>query len=183
EFAEGIFARSGVERRRLNLERDFLARDLQGRTEEVERELFESAVSAIDKLDVDLEATGTVLSASLYSLGCPTLAHRLVEHYRMHPATDKYHVVGVGCASAVPLFRLASQSLHAHPHKDVLVVAADSMSSILTPATPEDPRGKTVGSAIFGDGCAAALVSNSPSGGGPVMVASQVHQIAQTLPA
>src|SRR5438067_7672845 len=57
------------------------------------------------------------------------------------------------------------------------------MSSILTPATPEDPKGKTVGSAIFGDGCAAALVSNSPSGGGPVMVASQVHQIAQTLPA
>jgi hypothetical protein len=25
--------------------------------------------------------------------------------------TDKYHLVGVGCASAVPLFRLAGQAL------------------------------------------------------------------------
>src|SRR6266576_6333018 len=92
--------------------------------------------SAIDKLGADHKSTGTVLSASLYSLGCPTLAHRLVEQYGMHPTTDKYHVVGVGCASAVPLLRLASQSLHAHPQRDVLVVAAESMSSMLMPATP-----------------------------------------------
>jgi predicted naringenin-chalcone synthase len=183
EFAEGIFARSGVERRRLKLDDDFLQRDLQGRTDEVEQELFESAVRAIDKLGVDRESIGTVLSASLYSLGCPTLAHRLVEHYRMDPTTDKYHVVGVGCASAVPLFRLASQSLHAHPHKDVLVVAAESMSSILMPATPQDSRAKTVGSAIFGDGCAAALVSCRRNGTGPAILASKVHQMGDTLPA
>ena len=183
EFAEGIFAHSGVERRQLNLERDFLERDLQGRTEQVEQELFESAVRAIDQLGVDPGSIGTVLSASLYSLGCPTLAHRLVAHYRMHPTTDKYHVVGVGCASAVPLFRLASQSLHAHPQKDALVVAAESMSSIMMPATPQDSRAKTVGSAIFGDGCAAAVVSNGQSSAGPAIVASQVHQIGDTLPA
>ena len=62
-----------------------------------------------------LREIGVVVSASLYSLGGPTLAHRLVEHYAMAPATDKYHVVGVGCASAVPLVRLTAQTLSAHP--------------------------------------------------------------------
>jgi alkylresorcinol/alkylpyrone synthase len=183
EFAEGIFARCGVRRRHLNLSEAFLAHTLQGRTPQIERELMEHAVRAVDQLDVDPREIGVVVSSSLYSLGCPTLAHRLVDHYEMDPATDKYHVVGVGCASAVPLMRLASQMLGQHPDKHALIVAADSMSGILMRATDEDPRAKTVGSAIFGDGCAAALLSSDPACDGPAIVASQVHQIGGTLDA
>jgi alkylresorcinol/alkylpyrone synthase len=54
------------------------------------------------------------------------------------------------------------------------------MSSTLMRATPNDPKAKTVGSAIFGDGCAAALLSRDPRAGGPAILASQVHQIADT---
>jgi predicted naringenin-chalcone synthase len=147
-------------------------------------------VQAIDALGVDPRSIGTVVSSSLCSLGTPTLAHRLVEHYRMDPATDKYHVVGVGCASAVPLVRLASHTLREHPGKQALVVAAESMAGILMGASAEDERSKTVGSSIFGDGCAAALVefdepSTQVSGSlhteGPAVVASKVHQIGGTL--
>jgi predicted naringenin-chalcone synthase len=183
EFAEGIFARCGVKRRHLSLSEDFLARTLQGRTPQIERELTEHAIRAIDRLGVDTRDIGAVVSSSLYSLGCPTLAHRVVDHYSMAPATDKYHVVGVGCASAVPLMRLASQTLGQHPDKQTLIVAADSMSGILMRATGEDPRAKTIGSAIFGDGCAAALLSRDQAGEGPAIVASQVHQIEGTLDA
>ncbi len=192
EFAERIFGRCGVERRHLNLAEDFLADTLQGRGERVEAELMSHAVRAVDQLGVDPLQIGTVLSASLYSLGCPTLAHRLVEHYGMDPATDKYHITGVGCASAVPLLRLASQALPQHPGKHALVVAAESMSSILMRATPDDARAKTVGSAIFGDGCAAVLLAGeendvaSPRGVGaldaaPLVLDSQVHHIGGTL--
>jgi predicted naringenin-chalcone synthase len=76
--------------------------------------------------------------------------------------------------------RLALQTLHSTPNRDVLVVAADSMSSILMPAGEQDPRAKTVGSAIFGDGCAVALLSHERSAEGPAIVATQVHQIAGT---
>jgi predicted naringenin-chalcone synthase len=181
EFAAGIFARCGVKRRHLNLSSDFLALTLQGRAAGVEQELMRRSIAAIDELAVDPATIGTVVSASLYSLGGPTLAHRLLEHYGMDPTTDKYHVVGVGCASAVPLMRLAAQSLHAHPHKHALVVAAESMSSIITPAGPNDTKAKTVGSAIFGDGCAAALLSDDPQVDGPMVVASQVYQLPDTL--
>jgi alkylresorcinol/alkylpyrone synthase len=183
EFAEGIFERSGVKHRHLELGGDFLARTLQGRTPQIEQELMRHSIRAVDALELDPAKIGTVLSASLYSLGCPTLAHRLVDHYRMEPSTDKYHVTGVGCMSGVPLMRLAAQAMRDHPSRGALVVAAESMSGILTRATPSDPKAKTVGSAIFGDGCAAALLSSDPRADGPAIVASRVHQIAGRLDA
>lgn len=181
EFAERIFARCGVQRRHLELGEDFLSLTLQGRTAQVEMQLLDHSIRAIDELGIDPREIGTVISASLYSLGCPTLAHRLVDHYGMDPATDKYHLTGVGCASAVPLMKLAAQAMREHPDRPALVIAAESMSGVLMRASAEDPRAKTVGSAIFGDGCAAALLSADPHSDGPLMLDSQVHQIAGTL--
>lgn len=181
EFAEGIFARCGVQRRHLDLSDEFLALNLQGRTERVGAELLARAVEAVDRLDVDPDSIGAVFTSSLHSLDCPSLAHRLLEHYDMDRATDKYHLSAVGCASAVPLMRLASQALRDRPERGVLVVAAESMSSILMPAGERDTRAKTVGSAIFGDGCAAALLSYGEDCSGPAILASKVHQIPGTL--
>ncbi len=183
EFAQRIFARCGVERRRLSLSEDMLATTLQGRTRMIEDELFAHAVTAVQRLGVDPRDIGTVVTSTLYSLGGPTLAHRLVDHFGMAPETDKYHLVGVGCASAIPLMRLLGQSLRDHPGKFGLVVAAESMSGILMGARAEDARAKVVGSAIFGDGCAAALLEEGPGAEGPEIVAAKVHQIAGTLDA
>lgn len=187
EFAVRIFGRCGVHRRRLHVGEDFRSTTVQGRTPAIEEQLLGDAIRAIDELEIDPAEIGVVVSATLYSLGGPTIAHRLVEHYEMDPATDKYHVVGVGCASAVPLLRLASQTLSAHPGKKALVVAAESMAGILMGATEEDARSKTVGSSIFGDGCAAALVEldEAPTidHEGPAVIASKVHQVGGTLDA
>jgi predicted naringenin-chalcone synthase len=181
EFAERIFARCGVRRRRLNLTGDFLQSTLQGRTQRIEEELFERSIKAVERLEIDPGTIGTVVTASLYSLGGPTLAHRLVDHFRMDPATDKYHLVGVGCASAVPLMRFVAQSLSHQPQKQGLIVAGESMAGMLMAAGAEDARAKVVGSAIFGDGCAAALLSDDPRSAGPVILSSKVHQIGETL--
>ncbi len=183
QFAEGIFSRCGVKRRHLELDDDFLDRDLQGRAAEVEARLLRHSIRAVDALGIDPGKIGTVLSSSLYSLGLPTIAHRLVDHYELDPTTDKYHVTGVACASAVPLMRMAAGTLHQHPGRDCLVVGAESMSSILTRAGADDPRAKTVGASIFGDGCAAALLSADPGAEGPMILATQVHQIGGTLDA
>lgn len=183
EFAQRIFARCGVQRRRLSLSDEVLKSTLQGRTSMVEDELFAHAVTAVERMGVDPRDIGTVVSATLYSLGGPTLAHRLVDHFGMAPDTDKYHLVGVGCASAVPLMRLVSQSLRDHPDKAGLIVAAESMSGILMGAHPQDAKAKVIGSAIFGDGCAAALLDEGLGAKGPQILASKVHQIAGTLDA
>ena len=153
-FARRIFGSCGVQRRHLTLLEDHAGHTLQGRTAAAEAQLFERAVRAVDTLGVDPREIEVVVSSSLYSLGGPTLAHRLIEHYGMDPATDKYHVVGVGCASAVPLVRLVARSLGEHEGAKGLIVAAESMSGLLSQAAPDDPRAKVIGSAIFGDGCA-----------------------------
>jgi predicted naringenin-chalcone synthase len=181
EFARGIFARCGVERRHLELGEDFLGRPLQGRAIQIEQQLLDRSIRAVDALPMDPSAVRVVVSASLYTLGVPSLAHRLVDHFELPPSADKYHLSGVGCASAVPLMRLAGQSLREHPGGQALVIAADSMSGILMRASAEDPKAKIVGSAIFGDGCAAALVSIDPGSEGPAILASRVHQIGGTL--
>lgn len=180
EFAQRIFSRCGVERRELDLTPQLLAHTLQGRTSHVEQVLLDRSVQAVAKLNVDPIEIGSIVSSSLYALGCPTLAHNLIERCGFDPATDKYHLVGVGCASAVPMVRLASQGLATHPGKKVLVVAAESMSGMLMGATSEDPRAKTVGSAIFGDGCAAMLLDGEGASG-PEIVDSKVHQIPNSL--
>jgi predicted naringenin-chalcone synthase len=199
EFARRIFGRCGVQTRRLRLDDAFLDGTAQARTPAIEQMLLGEAGRAVDELAIDPAEIGVVVTSSLYTLAGPTLAHRLVERYAMDPATDKYHVVGVGCASAVPLVRLAGQALAAQAGGVVggsktkaLVVAAESMSGILSRAREDDERSKTVGSSIFGDGCAAAVIE--PADGaenagipgydaGPTVVASKVHQIAGTLDA
>lgn len=190
-FAEGVFARCGVRSRRLDLDREMLADSLQGRTERVEGLLLDRACAAIDALGVDLSEVSTLISASLVTLGCPSLAHRLVERLGLDPRTDKYHLTGVGCASAVPLVRLGAQALADQPQRKVLVVAAESMSGLLCRRKPNDPRAKTIGSAIFGDGCAALVLEaanpnpdqdrSSPVRRGPLVIATMVHQIPSSL--
>ena len=179
EFAEGVFERAAVRTRNLDLSEATLARTLQGRTAITEDRLFDYAVDAVGQLAVDPAEVGTVVTSSLYSLGGPTLAHRLVERFRMNRSTDKYHVVGVGCASAVPLVRLVLPWLDHQPRKKALIVAAESMSGLLTRPAIGDERAKTVGAAIFGDGCAAAVIEKGTVG--PGVLASSVHQIEGTL--
>jgi predicted naringenin-chalcone synthase len=179
EFAEDVFDRAAVATRALGLFPAALERTLQGRTSATEHQLFNQAVDLVARLGVDPAEIGTLVTASLYSLGCPTLAHRLLEQLGMDPATDKYHIVGVGCASAVPLVRLVVSSLQNHPGKKGLIVAAESMSGLMTRAAPGDQRAKTVGAAIFGDGCGAAVIEQGTTG--PAVAASKVHQIEGTL--
>jgi predicted naringenin-chalcone synthase len=180
-FAETIFARCGVANRHFELTPEVLSSTLQERTVQTEDQLLRLAIEAIDDLGLDPRDVGTLITATYYSLGGPTLAHRLLAHYDMDPTTDKYHVVGVGCASAVPLFKVAAQSMRDHPGKHALVVAAESMTGFMTRVEDDDERTKTIGFSLFGDGCAAAMLTNGSSIAGPAVLATRVHQVDGTL--
>lgn len=183
KFARGVFDACGVERRQLAVTPRMLATSLQARVEFSEDHLLALALEAIGGLDYDASDIRTVITASYYSLGGPTLAHQLVDALDLDAHTDKYHVLGVGCASAVPLFRLASQALLEEPESRVLVVGAESITGFLTACEPDAERTKIVGSALFGDGCAAALLTRDAAASGPALLAAKVHQIDDTLDA
>lgn len=184
-FAETIFARGGIEKRHLDVTSDKLATTLQERATGTEQLLVQLATEAIDALDVDPQEVGTLITAAYYSLGGPTIAHHLVAHYDMDPTTDKYHIAGVGCASAVPLFKLAGQALRDHPDRPVLVVAVDSMSGVMSRINGSDARPKAVSLSLFADGCGAAVLrgDDDPAAAGPTVLATRVHQVPGTLDA
>ncbi len=62
EFAERIFARCGVDNRHLELSEEFLGLTLQGRTAQVEMQLLDHSIRAIDELELDPREIGTVIS-------------------------------------------------------------------------------------------------------------------------
>jgi predicted naringenin-chalcone synthase len=181
EFAEHIFNVCGVQRRQFAITPELLASKLQSRVEYSEQHLVTMALEAIGKLDCDPSDIATVITANYYSLGGPTLAHKLVNELGLHPSTDKYHVLGVGCASAVPLFKLASQALLEKPESRALVVGAESITGFLTAVGPDDEKTKIVGSSLFGDGCAAAVLTRDAASSGPALLAAKVHQVEDTL--
>ena len=82
----------------------------------------------------------------------------LMDQLALGPSTDKYHVTGVGCASAVPLLRLAGQALRDRPGERGARDRRECVSGFMTRPRPGDERTKIVGSALFGDGCGAALL-------------------------
>jgi polyketide synthase Type III len=181
EFAERIFDVCGVQQRNFAVTPDLLSKPLQARVEESEQLLLDMSLRAIGDLEYDVGDIGTVITATYYSLGGPTLAHRLVDALELDPSTDKYHVLGVGCASAVPLFKLASQALLEKPESRALVVGAESITGFLTAVGPDDEKTKIVGSSLFGDGCAAAILTRDASASGPALLAAKVHQIDDSL--
>lgn len=181
DFAVRIFGRCGVEKRHLGITPELLAERLQGRVDRSEDHLLEMALAAIGRLEYDPGEISTVITGTYYSLGGPTLAHRLVHELALDPTTDKYHIVGVGCASAVPLFKLASQALIERPESRALVVGAESITGFLTAVDADDERTKIVGSSLFADGCAAALLTRDASASGPALLAAEVHQVEDTL--
>jgi predicted naringenin-chalcone synthase len=182
-FATEIFARCGVRTRSLEISPEHLRTSLQARTPATEEQLMRLATRAVDGLGANLDDVGVVVTASYYALGGPTLAHRLIDSYGLRDDVDKYHLVGVGCASAVPLLRLASQALRDRPGERALVVAAESASGFLSPVAPGDEKVKVVGSALFADGAAAALIELDADvfAPGPAIVATTVHQVPGTL--
>jgi predicted naringenin-chalcone synthase len=183
EFAEAIFARSGVRTRRLFCSAESVRASLQARAAETEENVFQLTFEALGLLDFDPDAVGVLITAGYWSLGGPTLGHRLMEELGLRRDTDKYHVTGVGCASAIPLLRLAGQALRERrPGEAALVVGAECVSGFMTRARPGDERTKVVGNALFGDGCGAALLSlGTGRPGAPEIVASAVHQVPDTL--
>lgn len=182
-FAEAVFERCGVRTRHLELAPDTVWTTMQSRAPITEERLTDLATRAIDQLDVDPADIGVVVTASYWSLGGPTLAHRVVDRYELDPAVDKYHLAGIGCASAVPLFRFATQALRDRPGAKALVVAAESVSGFMTGARTGDGKVKKVGASLFGDGCAAALLAfdDDVAGAGPAILATAVHQVPGTI--
>lgn len=125
---------------------------------------IQAAKSAVGNCrDIDLSDITHVITVSCTGFFNPGPDYKVVRALGLSPAVQRYHLGFMGCYAAFPALRAARQFCEADPSAVVLVVCAELCS--LHVRTSNDPD-TIMGSAIFGDGAAAAVVTaREPSPG------------------
>lgn len=129
---------------------------------------IEAAKAAVGKCpDIDLLDITHVITVSCTGFFNPGPDYKVVRALGLSPAVQRYHLGFMGCYAAFPALRAARQFCQADPSAVVLVICAELCS--LHVRTSNDPD-TIMGSAIFADGAAAAVVtSREPEGPDPVI--------------
>ncbi|KAG2452218.1 hypothetical protein HYH02_003248 [Chlamydomonas schloesseri] len=122
-------------------------------------------VGAIDELlartqldpaaDIDILIT----SNSIFS-ATPSLASLVVNHYRLRPDIQAYHLGGMGCSNGTIAIGLVRDMLKARPNSNLLFVCTEVVSYCMYPGKD---KARMVANAIFRMGGTAVLFSNRPS--------------------
>ena len=105
---------------------------------------------------IDLDDITHVITVSCTGFFNPGPDYKVVRALGLNPAVQRYHLGFMGCYAAFPALKAAKQFCIADPTAVVLVICVELCS--LHVRTSNDPD-TIMGSAIFGDGAAAAVVS------------------------
>ncbi|WP_246337755.1 type III polyketide synthase [Azospirillum oleiclasticum] len=121
------------------------------------------AAQAVERLEIGaLRSRIThLIVATCTGFYAPGLDHQLVERFGLSPSVERTVVGFMGCYAAINALKLARHIVRSEPESVVLTVNLE----LCTLHLQERPDLETVLSfLIFGDGCAAGLVSAEPSG-------------------
>jgi predicted naringenin-chalcone synthase len=130
--------------------------------EQVTRLFIEAAHAALGACpDLTLLDITHVITVSCTGFFNPGPDYKIVRALGLDPAVQRYHLGFMGCYAAFPALRAAKAFCEADPQAVVLVVCAELCS--LHVRTSNDPD-TIMGSALFADGAAAAIVTarNAP---------------------
>jgi len=130
--------------------------------EQATKLFVESARAAVDACpDLTLLDITHVITVSCTGFFNPGPDYKIVRALGLDPAVQRYHLGFMGCYAAFPALRAAKSFCEADSRAVVLVVCAELCS--LHVRTSNDPD-TIMGSALFADGAAAAIVTarNAP---------------------
>lgn len=123
---------------------------------------IEAAKAAVGACpDIDLLDITHVITVSCTGFFNPGPDYKVVRALGLSPAVQRYHLGFMGCYAAFPALRAARQFCEADPKAVVLVICVELCS--LHVRTSNDPD-TIMGSAIFADGAAAAVVTSREPG-------------------
>lgn len=108
-----------------------------------------------------------VITVSCTGFFNPGPDYKIVRALGLDPAVQRYHLGFMGCYAAFPALRAAKSFCEADPDAVVLVVCAELCS--LHVRTSNDPD-TIMGSALFGDGAAAAIVTSRDDPEAPALM-------------
>ncbi|WP_426995828.1 type III polyketide synthase [Pseudarthrobacter sp. N5] len=121
-----------------------------------------SACPGINPLDIT-----HLITVSCTGFFNPGPDYKIVRALGLNPAVQRYHLGFMGCYAAFPALRAAKSFCEADPDAVVLVVCAELCS--LHVRTSNDPD-TIMGSALFADGAAAAVITAREIPEGPALM-------------
>ncbi|GFH15278.1 3-ketoacyl-CoA synthase [Haematococcus lacustris] len=169
-FQERVFERSGLHPERTYLPPSLNPRfvGVQPKTGKPKPRLVEAATEAqlvlCGALEGLLAKTGLApadidILVTTCSIYCPTpsLASMLINHFKMRPGIQSYHLGGMGCANGVVGVNLVRDLLQARPNSNAVFLTTE----VTTPAFyPGHDKHRLVTNLLFRMGGAAMLMSN-----------------------
>ncbi|WP_309131755.1 type III polyketide synthase [Brevibacterium sp.] len=123
-----------------------------------------AARAALDSCpDLDAHDVTHVITVSCTGFFSPGPDYRIVRELGLAPSVQRYHLGFMGCYAAFPALRQAKTICDADPDAVVLVVSAELCS--IHVRVSDDPD-TILGSSLFSDGAAAALITGREFGAG-----------------
>lgn len=126
------------------------------------------AGQALDAAGTPLEDVGAIVTVSTTGIATPSLDARLMARLPVPRSVQRLPIFGLGCAGgAIGLARAAAMA-RTMPQKAVLLLVVELCTLSFRPG--ESSKSNIVGTALFGDGAAAAVLRCG--GEGPAIVAT-----------
>jgi predicted naringenin-chalcone synthase len=120
------------------------------------------AAAAVEKLELGDEADLThLIVVSCTGLSAPGLDFDLIRRFGLNPSIERTVVGFMGCYAAINGLKLARHIVRSEPKAKVLMICLELCTLHLKET---DDLEQILSFLVFGDGCAAALVSAEPSG-------------------
>lgn len=126
-----------------------------------EREAPRLAMQALDALAFDPGRVTHLIVASCTGFMAPGLDQRIAALAGLSQSVERTVVGFMGCYAAVNALRLAHHIVRSEPSAQALVVTLELCSLHFQPTSNLE---RNLAAMLFGDGCAAALVSAEPTG-------------------
>lgn len=125
----------------------------------------EAAAKAIKQAGIRSDEIGMVIYISSTGIATPTVDAKIIQRLGLSPHTARVPIWGLGCAGGVVGLARASELAQVLHGKAVLLIAVELCS--LTFQRNDYSKANLVGTSLFGDGAAAALIA--VDGGGPAI--------------
>lgn len=121
------------------------------------------AVEAVAGLGLGAQARDVthVIAVSCTGLSAPGIDLQLVERCGLDPSVERTVVGFMGCYAAINALKLARHIVRSEPGSRVLIVCVELCTLHLQETSDLE---QVLSFLVFGDGCAAALVSDDPCG-------------------
>jgi predicted naringenin-chalcone synthase len=102
-----------------------------------------------------------VIVTSCTGLYAPGLDFAIIDHLGLHPSTERTMIGFMGCYAAINALKQARHIVRSEPGESVLVINLE-LCTLHFKETQD--LGEVLSYLVFGDGCAASLISSNPVG-------------------